>query len=206
MLSKLDETGIVQVEENNAGDAMQRIETGNAFEYTLFADTAALRRVGRETYTDPPPEDVYVFGDLEGDHKRATSISLTFSHATEVAYEYQDGTYARSQGGTAFMDEDGSQVAVENVLIELHEVNLSTDRDVAGVAGTEIADVTGEGKALLFRDGRVIRGTWSRESLEAPVRFLTNEGDPMVLAPGSTWIHLLPNKKGELKGSFSFAK
>ncbi|HWC13061.1 MAG TPA: DUF3048 domain-containing protein [Actinomycetota bacterium] len=206
VFDKLDEAGIVQIEENVAGDAMQRIETGNSFEYTLFADTAAVRKLARDDYNEPPPDDVYEFGELEGTYKRARIVRLSFSHASQVGYEYKNGKYLRFQDGQAFMGDDGNQIAVDNVLLEIHAVNFSQDKDVAGASSTEIADVTGSGKAVLFRDGRIIRGTWSRESLEAPVRFTTKEGDPMVLAPGSTWIHLLPNAKGELKGSFTFEK
>lgn len=206
VFNKLDEAGIVQIEENVAGDAMQRIDTGNSFEYTLFANTAAVRKLARDEYNEPPPEDVYEFGDLEGTYKRASVVRLSFSPATQVGYEYENGKYLRFQGGQAFMGDDGNQIAVDNVIIEIHEVNYSQDKDVAGASSTEIADVTGTGKAVLFRDGKIIRGNWSRESLEAPVRFTTKDGDPMVLAPGSTWIHLLPNAKGQLKGSFSFEK
>jgi hypothetical protein len=35
---------------------------------------------------------------------------------------------------------------------------------------------------------------------------VTKDGDTMVLAPGKTWIALLPNDKGEIKGSFSFER
>lgn len=206
VFSRLDEAGIIQIEENAAGEAMQRIENGLSFEHTLYADPGAIRKLARQQYNEPPPEDVYVFGDLEGDHKRATSITLDFSAASQIRYDYSNGKYLRFQAGEAFMDDDGNQIAVDNVLLEIHTVNYSGDTDVVGTQGTEIADGIGGGKAVLFRDGRIVRGRWTRESLESPVTFVTNEGETMVLAPGRTWIALLPNGKGEVKGSFSFER
>lgn len=204
---RLDEAGIVQIEENAAGEAMQRVETGAAFEHTLFADTAAVRRLGRETYSDPPPSDVYVFGELpEGKFKKANEVTLTFSGGTVVLYKFDTGKYYRYQAGEPFMSDTGDQIAVDNVLIEMHTVNLSGPTDVVGTSGTEIADVTGSGKAVLFRDGVAIKGTWVREALEDPVRFKTTKGETMVLKVGTTWIALLPNDKGEAKGSFDFKK
>jgi hypothetical protein len=204
---RLDEAGIVQIEENAAGEAMQRVETGAAFEHTLFANTAAIRKLGRETYSDPPPEDVYVFGDLpEGKFKKANEVTLQFSGGTTVSYKYDSGRYYRYQADQPFMSDTGDQIAVDNVLVELHTVNLSGPTDVVGTAGTEIADVTGSGKAVLFRDGVAIKGTWVREAIEDPVRFQTKDGGTMVLKAGSTWIALLPNDKGEAKGSFDFGK
>lgn len=207
VFSRLDEAGIVQIEENAAGEAMQRVETGNSFEHTLFADTAGVRKLGRKEYGEPPPDDVYVFGDLpDGKFKKANEITITFSGSSVVSYTFDSGKYYRYQGGEPFRSDTGDQIAVDNVLIELHAVNLSGPMDVAGTAGTEIADVTGSGKAVLFRDGRAIKGMWVREAIEDPVRFQTKDGATMVLRPGTTWIHLVPNENGEVKGSFEFAK
>lgn len=207
VFGRLDEAGIIQIEENAAGSAMQRVETGASFEHTLFADTAAVRKLGRGEYSDPPPEDVYEFGDLpDGKFKKANEIELVFSGGTTVSYKFDTGKYYRYQAGEPFMSDTGDQIAVDNVLIEMHTVNLSGPTDVAGTAGTEIADVTGSGKAVLFRDGVAVKGTWIREAIEDPVRFQTEDGGTMILKPGTTWIALLPNNKGEAKGSFDFGK
>ena len=207
VFSRLDEAGIVQIEENAAGEAMQRVETGASFEHTLFANTAAVRKLARSDYGEPPPEGIYDFGELpEGKFKKANEIELVFSGGTTVSYTYDTGKYYRYQGGEPFMADTGEQIAVDNVLVEMHTVNLSGPADVAGTSGTEIADVTGSGKAVLFRDGVAIKGTWVRESIEDPVRFQTTDGEAMILKEGTTWIALLPNGKGEAKGSFDFGK
>lgn len=207
VLNRLDEAGIVQIEENNANGAMERVETGASFEHTLFADTAAARRLGRKEYSEPPPGDVYVFGDMpDGRFKRARDIEINFSGSTQVSYTYDSGRYYRYQAGQPFMAYTGDQIAVDNVLIESHAVNLSSVTDVAGTPGVEIEDVTGSGRAVLFRDGRAIRGRWIREAIENPVVFETKDGERMVLKPGTTWIHLVPNNKGDVKGSFEFGR
>ncbi|MGH2756626.1 MAG: DUF3048 C-terminal domain-containing protein, partial [Actinomycetota bacterium] len=207
VFSRLDAAGIVQIEETAAGEAMQRVETGDSIEHTLFADTAAIRKLGRKDYDEPPPEDVYVFGELpEGKSKKATEITITFSPASVISYKFDTGKYYRYQAGEPFMADTGEQIAVDNVLLELHAVNLSGPADVAGSAGTEIVDVTGSGKAILFRDGRMIKGMWVRKAIEDPVRFTTKDGAELVLREGTTWIHLVPNKQGEVKGSFEFEK
>ena len=207
VFGRLDEAGIVQIEENAAGEAMQRVETGDSFEHTLFADTAAVRKLARADYSEPPPSDVYEFGDLpEGKFKKANEIELVFSGGTTVSYKFDTGKYYRYQAGEPFMSDTGEQIAVDNVLVEMHTVDLTGPTDVAGTAGTEIADVTGSGKAVLFRDGVAIKGNWVREAIEDPVRFQTKEGEAMILKPGTTWIALLPNDKGEAKGSFDFGK
>ena len=96
---------------------------------------------------------------------------------------------------------------VDNVLIEEHQVDLSdTIVDVAGNPSTEIANETGTGRAVLFRDGRAIVGSWTRDSIDSPVEFKTKSGDSMVFKPGTIWIHLVPSDAGEVTGSFDYAK
>jgi hypothetical protein len=59
---------------------------------------------------------------------------------------------------------------------------------------------------VLFRDGRAIKGRWSRKKLTEPYHFATKSGDEMQLKPGCVWVELVPSNKGQVKGSFSFAK
>lgn len=207
VLEALDEAGIVQIEESEAGEAMQRVpREGLASEHTLYANTARLRRIGAKRFDDAPPDDLYEFGELDGDAKRARSVTIEFSDVTTVSYEFRGGQWRRFQAGQPFVDESGKQIAVDNVVVEEHVVNESDIVDVTGTPSVEIADVTGSGRAVLFRDGRAVVGRWVREDVEGAVRFETKSGDAMVLAPGSTWIHLVPNDEGDVKGSFTYER
>lgn len=203
----LDDGDIVQIEEDGTKGVFKRIERpGLTSDHWLYADTAAARDTGAKKFEETPPEEVFQFGDLEGDTKRAKTVNITFSDLTNIRYEYSGGAYKRFQPTEQpFEIENRGQLEVENVVIEEHVVNNSKSiKDVNGNPSTEIADETGSGRAVLFRDGQAIEGTWSRESLKGPVRFETKSGDEMIFSEGNIWIHLLPGKKGELEGSFSF--
>ena len=208
VLKELKDAEIVQVTETAAGDAMRRVpRAGLASEHTLYADTAKVRKIGAKKFSDAPPGDSYETGDLPKGAKKAGSIEINFSSSTSITYRFKGGRYLRSQNGAAFETESQGQLEVDNVLIEEHDIELSTKiRDVAGNPSVVIADPTGQGRAVLFRDGRAVEGRWRRESAEAPVSFETKQGDKMLFAPGSIWIHLVPSEKGEVKGSFDYAK
>ena len=207
VLDALRRAGIVAVQEAQAGGAMRRIaREGITSEHTLYASPDKIRGIARKRFDDPPP-DSYEFGPLGAASKRATRVTINFSGSTTVTYDWGGQKWRRSQAGEPFVVESGKRIAVDNVLIEEHEVNLSkTIVDVAGNPSIEIADVTGSGRAVLFRDARAIRGRWVRESVKDAVRFETRSGDEMVLHPGTTWVELVPSQKGEVKGSFSFAR
>lgn len=203
----LDKAGVVSIDETSAGSAMHRVDRpGYSSEHTLYGDTAALRKLGEKKFDDAPADDIFDYGDLQDGAKKASSITLNM-WTTVVGYEWKAGQWHRIDHDAPLTMEDGTEIAVDNVLIEQHTVNLSsTLGDVIGNPSTEIADVTGKGKAFLFRDGHEIAGTWTRSSKDDPVVFETKSGDRMVLHEGTTWIELLPDGKGDVKGSFSVEK
>jgi hypothetical protein len=202
----LEEADIVQLDETRAGNGLRRVpREGISSEHTLYANTQALRRKGSRDFGDAPADDIFDFGDRRGKGKRARSISIEFSGSTQITYEFRRGRYLRAQGGEPFMTERGGQLAVDNVVIEVHDVRLSKQiADVTGNPSVEIADETGSGPAVLFRDGRAFEGTWERDAVGDAVRFLTRSGKAMVFKPGTTWIHLVPSDQGEVKGSFTY--
>jgi Protein of unknown function (DUF3048) N-terminal domain/Protein of unknown function (DUF3048) C-terminal domain len=205
----LSKAHIVVIDELNAGSAMRRVaRPGISSEHTLYANTIALRKLGRKHFDRPPPDDVFKFGDLQKDaSEKASSITINFSSGNVAGYKWSQGRWRRLQGGAPLMAESGHQIAVDNVLVEEHKVNYSNKIvDVVGNPSTKIADVTGSGRAVLFRDGRAIKGKWTRDSVTEAVHFETKSGDEMQFKPGSVWVELVPSQKGEVKGSFSFAK
>lgn len=204
VLDALDKANIISIDENKAGKAMRRVyRPGYSSEHTLYASIRGLREIGQKSYKKPPPDDIFVFGDSpEGTKVR--SVTMVFSGSTTVGYKWTGGKWHRSDDAEPLTMESGVPIAVDNVIIEQHEVNFSkTIVDVAGNRSVEIGDVTGSGKAVLFRDGVMIEGRWLRKTVESPVSYRTKDGDPMILDPGTTWIELLPDAKGELKGSYT---
>jgi hypothetical protein len=177
---------------------------GITSEHTLYVDTKTVRKQGEEEFSDPPPE-VFTFGDVADGAKKTASVNIEFSGATHVRFDWDGKKWLRFDGEAPLLDDAGNQIAVDNVLIEEHDIQLSTEIvDTAGNPSVEISDQTGSGRAVLFRDGRAIPGTWTRESIDDPVTFQTKNDEEMELKRGTTWIELVPSQKGEVKGSFSY--
>ena len=88
-----------------------------------------------------------------------------------------------------------AQAVVEQKFIHCAgQVVTVTDSDFLDSAGNPSpeVDLTGSGKAYVLRDGTVIRGRWERESLHDVTTFVTKDGTEIALAPGRTWVELLP--------------
>ena len=94
VLDALDEAGVVQIEENAGTTALERIaREGISSEHTLYAHTTGARKLGKKGSSEAPAEDLFEFGELEGRGKKASTITIDFSGATTITYDYSDGTW-----------------------------------------------------------------------------------------------------------------
>ena len=123
----------------------------------------------------------------------AAGVNVEFRDIVLTAVQYRwdgaSGTWKRSQDGTPHLDADGVQIAPRNVVVQSVNYRDTGFTDQSGAPVPE-AELVGEGEALVFTDGRVVRGRWRKSSLEAVTEYLDSSGAPVRLTPGPTWIEL----------------
>lgn len=112
-------------------------------------------------------------------------------HEVMWRFTASNGTYRRSQAGERHVMASGKQLRAKNVLVMFVDIKSAGELDPTHHS-TPISIMTGSGKALLLRDGYRIRARWSRPSLSARTKFETTEGKVLRLAPGTTWVELVP--------------
>lgn len=56
---------------------------------------------------------------------------------------------------------------------------------------------------MLFHQGQVVRGTWTKKSKETPIQLSTRAG-PLKVPAGHVWVELVPNQNRG--GNVTFAK
>ena len=198
---ELEKRNMVILNELNQRGAFFRVPPGAILVHNLFVRTEVLRNDPRVKKVDPPRDDVFSFGDAPENAARARRISLHFNASIEISYRWKGGAWKRFEDGP-FRTNQGDQIAVANVLVQEVEVNNSKRLvDSAGNPSPKI-DLKNGGKALLFRDGRVLKGTWKAKN--GRFVYKMRNGDDFVFAPGAIWIELVPSKKGQVKGSIAF--
>ncbi len=57
-------------------------------------------------------------------------------------------------------------------------------------APSPIAQTLGTGEAYLFTGGKVVHGTWTRKDRLDTFTLKADDGTPMLLTPGRTWVEL----------------
>jgi hypothetical protein len=82
-------------------------------------------------------------------------------------------------------------VAPRNVIVQFVDYVNSGARDSIGNPVPE-ARTVGSGAALVFTDGVVTGGGWSRATEGDMPTYTDSAGKPIVLRPGTTWIALVP--------------
>jgi len=166
-------------------------DDARAAPYNLFADLGKVSSVIGQKLVRP--DDYLPWGD--GDDQplgvRATELAASFGNHT-TSWEFRDGTYVNVDSYAGRDD----QFPAKTVLVLRVAVGDAGYRDPAGYPVPETKFV-GKGAAMLFHDGRLVRGTWTKEDLTSPVQLETKTGK-MVVPAGHTWIELVPAATGDV--------
>jgi uncharacterized protein Usg len=113
------------------------------------------------------------------------------SHASVFNYNDDDSLYYFSQRDMPFMDGNtDTQVAVRNLLILRTDINLIS----GDTAGRLTIRTTGSGSGFYACDGKIIPIRWSKERHDAPYIYTHEDGTPLSLAKGRTYICIVTNR------------
>lgn len=184
---------IPNINHNNFSEAYWRTD-GHAAPHNLMTSTAGLRkaaaRAGHATTASLVP---LTFKD-DAPAPAVTNISVNYSGWADVSYRYDPAgnSWLRFIGGEAHKDaESGAQLAPKNVIIQFVPSYVSDIvEDASGDRGMEYT-LTGSGKVLIFRDGQVIEGNWSRPNRSDVTQYYDATGKVIPLNRGLTFVQLV---------------
>ena len=165
--------------------------------HNLYVDTTLLREAADSRgFSDEPPAPMFVFGENTSD-VAATDIFFDWSSDTKVTWNWIDGEYVRSTGGSTqnWIAEDWETTAP--MTADTLVVIFADRYTASGSSGSSVPamDTVGEGQALLFSSGTVFEGTWSRDEVSEPFALKTMNGDVLVVPPGKPWISIFPSSR-----------
>jgi hypothetical protein len=135
-------------------------------------------------------------GDLPPGGVRATSVVIPYPEGARVEWRYSTarGRYFRFVAGRPFTDAaNGAQIAASNVVVYYAEHQPTDIIEDAGGATSLRITVEGEGRAQVARDGLLFTGRWSTPG-DHPPQFFTDDGQPIPLKPGNTWVEVVPTE------------
>ncbi len=195
-------TGIDRIDGvNGPGDTFHRDawrRKNRGYEHSLMLDVPLIdgyaERYNFRTAHKDGYEAPFAFDDREertGD--AAESVEIRFSGGssklTSFAFDAQTKLYTVSQYGAVMTDSlTGSAVTVRNVIT----VKTDITRIPGDSEGRLQAVLAGSGEGLHICDGVARSIRWSRASDTSPWSFTLEDGTPLTLGSGVTYIVLLP--------------
>jgi hypothetical protein len=113
----------------------------------------------------------------------------------DIAYVWDatKGGWLRFQDGTPHADDKNEIIAPENVVFLYIDYICCPS-----VPGTPDAQTTGSGKAAVFTNGGFIDANWSRPTPQDIFTLTDNNGAPILLTPGRTWVELANPETGSI--------
>ncbi len=154
--------------------------------HNLFVDANDLFALAPEDATPPAPWFQYRgAADEPSGSPVSGEIVVSFRNAPIVGLQWDASAngWARSQDGAAHVTEAGARLAPANVVIMVAKYKRSS----ADPNSPELIS-TGEGDLYVLTAGNVIEGSWSRPDHSDKPTLLDEDGEPILLTPGQTWI------------------
>jgi hypothetical protein len=161
--------------------------------HNVYSSTADLLDAGLgDDASVEAPQPLFTYTDTTpADAKASRGVAFAWSGFSTAAWTWRDGRWVRTQNDTPDVLANDRRVTVSNVVALRITTRDTGLKDIAGNSSPEDV-VTGSGKCWLFRDGKVITGTWKRQSLKDQMVLTGADGEELTLARGQTWIELLP--------------
>lgn len=121
----------------------------------------------------------------------ANQVTVQFE-ATRMGWGWTGSNYQVFREGSPLSDAGGTSVVADNVLIQHVDFEPDGERDSLG-SPSYISHTVGTGSIELYRDGKMLAGTWSRPAADQIFQFLAGDGQPVPFKPGKTWVALVPS-------------
>lgn len=126
----------------------------------------------------------------------ANQITLDWGNdewSVQLHYDSNQSKYLMNRNGAPFLSypsaqkqEKAVQIAFDNVIIQYSDYEWPS-RVIPVMKGL------GSGRADYFLDGRLIEGTWVRDTAASPTRYLDSQGKEMLFDKGTIYIAQFPS-------------
>jgi hypothetical protein len=188
----------------------QRLGHEVATEHTMYSTIQKLWDVGAKRGWTNVDEDTngswdenFVSWKFKEDQPGGTTIKAQVPFwqnqgAYDVQWDYnqQCNCYMRTNGGQSHIDlNNKKQIAPKNIVVQFEEESHANDgyeNNVHLLYATNGSKGASTGKALIFQDGKVITGKWTKATRISREKFTDDSGKEIQFNKGQIWIQTVP--------------
>ncbi len=164
--------------------------------WNYYTSAKGLWGLDPKNHETPPAQFVYSARPAAGTKRTRGASVADFASAATVQWEWSAhlGAWLRFVGGEPDVDVSGAQLRATDVVIDLVQTQPGPYNE-SGPNSPDVESLTqGTGPAWILRNGMVEEGTWSCPQYGDITRYHFRDGKTMTLAPGNTWVELVPDK------------
>ena len=190
----IDNFNIDAWEVSSQGTSYRDKEYNRTYENTLFGIGAGIKAYAEAQGMEMSLERDYGFTFTEdgtpADGETADTVSLVFTFEgakkeTIMTYDAEAGKYVFNQYGQVMKDQITEETEMfTNVII------MDTQISTTGIY--HIADFNAGGSGYYANGGKIIPITWSCDGDSEPFRFFHEDGTPLDIGVGNTYIAVAP--------------
>jgi hypothetical protein len=195
--------GLQVISHDGGAGGFYRLNTRYA-PHNVYADaTVFLAQADPEHQAAPAPQFVHAGPGQQptamaaGTPTAVVNLKLSGMSRPSWTWHPTGGGWLRAEGSTPATEADGAPLRAANVVVLRVAVVNTSATDPAGNPVPE-TQMVGSGEALVATGGATVAATWSKASLDAPVVLTDATGQPVLLAPGNTWVELVPTGTGSV--------
>jgi len=152
--------------------------------HNLYSTTERLYTKADPAATPPPQWFKYRAPDAAPAGVPSPGVAIALD-SIDVRWDWDPATglYYRTMEGKPHNDANSGQVSTNNVVILVMEY-------WPGISDSPDAQTIGTGEAFVMTGGNVVHGTWTRNEVHEPFSLTADDGTPILLQPGRSFIEL----------------
>jgi len=127
-------------------------------------------------------------GAFSEEESVASIIKINYQDPVIWQFDPKRNSYLRYQGGDPFLDSEGRIVQSANIVLQ------KTAMEVIDEVGRLQIKTRGQGEALIFQEGKVKKGSWSKDSELNRTFFYDSQGRKIKFLPGSLWVEIIDSE------------
>jgi hypothetical protein len=181
---EIDDSDLVNLNQTHCAGACFRVNFDKA-PYNLFFNIDQAWVVGSSHTPGSPPQQ-FQYREQGAPPAGAPSAGVSVvmdSYHADWTWNAATGLYDRSQNGKPDKERNGEQVNTNNVVVLAMQY-------LPGISGSPDAQSVGSGETWVFTGGNMIHGTWTRNDRKEPFTLTADDGTPILLTPGRTFVEL----------------
>jgi len=119
--------------------------------------------------------------------ERVSSSIIKIDYKEPVIWQFDQSinSYFRYQNNKPFIDEGEEQIRSPNIIIQKTEIEILDEM------GRRSIKTIGQGEALVFQAGEVIKGVWTKNQTTGRTFFYDQQGEKIKFLSGSIWIEIV---------------